>query len=210
MMACKAWLFDRDPKASVLRSILASKKPYEQKALGRKVPGFINSIWQAASSEIVIASQITRAEVDQHLAEIYLKSDKILVEGSPADKIWGVGLHWKGTAIEDERNWIGENRLGWCHGLARKMFREERKIQLRAMTSTRNRTSTHSNTTTNNQSQPIQNMQDGEIMEDHSIMEVAESSDSDGDMTISESLDSDESFVIVDDVDAEEDGVDVN
>ena len=133
MMACKAWLFDRDPQASVLRSILASKKPFEQKALGRKVPGFIDSIWHAASFEIVIASQIARAEVDECLAKIYLESgNKIFVEGSPKDKIWGVGIHWKDKAIEDERNWIGENRLGWCHGLARKEFREDWKMKSQA------------------------------------------------------------------------------
>jgi ribA/ribD-fused uncharacterized protein len=159
MMACKAWLFDQDPKASVLRSILASKKPYEQKALGRKVPGFIDSIWQAASFGIVVASQVTRAEADRRLAEIYLSSNKIFVEGSPKDKIWGVGLHWEDATIEDERNWLGENRLGWCHGIARRIFREEKRIQLLEATTMRTRTSTHS------------------------------SSDSDGGVSISESLD---------------------
>ena len=38
--------------------------------------------------------------------------DKDFVEGSPIDKIWGVGIAWDSPLIEDEGNWLGENLLG--------------------------------------------------------------------------------------------------
>ena len=126
MMACKAWLFDRDPEAAVLRSILASKKPADQKTMGRKVPGFNETIWEAVSIKIVVASQIARAEVNPQLATIYRKSgSRIFVEGSPYDRIWGVGLRWNERLIENERNWNGKNKLGLCHGFARHVLWEQ-------------------------------------------------------------------------------------
>lgn len=143
IMACKAWLFDEDPKASMLKAILESKKPMVQKSLGRKVPGFNDTVWLPASVEIVVASQIARAEVDQRLAKLYESSgEKQFVEGSPRDKIWGVGIHWKERAIEDERNWRGENRLGKCHGLAREALRRQKEEKLAEVTDMQNGTET--------------------------------------------------------------------
>jgi ribA/ribD-fused uncharacterized protein len=95
MMASKAWLFDRSPEATVLRSILASKKPVDQKALGRKVPGFNEKVWDMVSNRVVVASQLARAAVDPKLAIIYNTSGtRMFVEGSPYDNIWGVGVRW--------------------------------------------------------------------------------------------------------------------
>ena len=44
----------------------------------------------------------------------------ILVEGSPVDPIWGVGLHFDDDLILDEKNWKGQNLLGKCLMQARK------------------------------------------------------------------------------------------
>jgi ribA/ribD-fused uncharacterized protein len=126
MMASKAWLFDRSPEATVLRSILASKKPVDQKALGRKVPGFNEKVWDMVSNRVVVASQLARAAVDPKLAIIYNTSGtRMFVEGSPYDNIWGVGVRWDDKRIENTRNWKGKNKLGECHRIARNLFREQ-------------------------------------------------------------------------------------
>ena len=39
-------------------------------------------------------------------------ADRIFVEASPYDKIWGVGLYETDDRILDEKNWLGENLLG--------------------------------------------------------------------------------------------------
>lgn len=38
--------------------------------------------------------------------------DRVIVEGSPYDPIWGVKLAWDSNEILDERNWKGSNLLG--------------------------------------------------------------------------------------------------
>jgi len=106
---------------STLPSILREPHPRRQKLLGRKARNFHAETWDAAASiPIVAAACIARAEVDDHLRDIYLRSGaRTIVEGSPRDRVWGVGIMWNDGRIKDEANWKGENRLGVCHGLAR-------------------------------------------------------------------------------------------
>jgi predicted NAD-dependent protein-ADP-ribosyltransferase YbiA (DUF1768 family) len=47
------------------------------------------------------------------------------VEGSPSDRVWGIGLRWNLPEADDNRNWKGENRLGRCHDEAAKYIREK-------------------------------------------------------------------------------------
>ena len=127
MMACKAWLFDTDPAATTLKAILAAHSPSVQKMLGRQVRGFNEQIWTPASVEIMIASQLARSEVNETLAELYRSSgSRKFVEGSSTDRIWGVGLHFLNRAIDNPRNWKGENRLGKCHSLTREILRSQK------------------------------------------------------------------------------------
>lgn len=99
--------------------IMTEKAPMKQKALGRRVRGFDEEVWRRASVPAVMAGCVARAAGDPELRDVYQEAEgRMFVEGSPRDRVWGVGLGWKSTPIEDESNWRGENRLGRCHALA--------------------------------------------------------------------------------------------
>jgi ribA/ribD-fused uncharacterized protein len=110
---------------STLCSVLRTTSPKEQKALGRACRNFDPTIWDVASIPVAVACSVARAEADSSLKKIYLKAAKrTFVEGSPKDNIWGVGIHWTHSSINDPKKWRGANRLGICHGLARNMILE--------------------------------------------------------------------------------------
>ncbi|WP_338864628.1 NADAR family protein [Myxococcus stipitatus] len=110
MMAGKARLFG---DAEVLNEILAAKTPPAQKALGRKVRGFDVATWERERERIVYAGN--RAKFTQHAAllEVLLATQGTeLVEASPMDRIWGVGLKMEDPRIQDPSKWRGLNLLG--------------------------------------------------------------------------------------------------
>jgi ribA/ribD-fused uncharacterized protein len=140
-----AYAFDMkkhpDIQDTILLQILHATDPPKIKALGRRCPDFSPRIWDAASPPIVTAACVARAEKDGDLAAIYqdnFDADAVdekgvkgklrrgFVEGSPTDRIWGVGMGIDNTNIDDERNWRGQNRLGDCHDQACLIFGRRR------------------------------------------------------------------------------------
>lgn len=115
-----------------LCKILRTSSPRDQKGLGRAARNFNPKIWDKASIPIVTACSVVRAEADPELGGIYERSGtRKFVEGSPLDYVWGVGLKWDDERIDDERNWLGENRLGRCHDEARKIYMERKQAKSR-------------------------------------------------------------------------------
>jgi predicted NAD-dependent protein-ADP-ribosyltransferase YbiA (DUF1768 family) len=62
------------------------------------------------------------ANRDREMTEIQVRR---FVEGSPVDRVWGVGLKWDDPKCEEEASWRGENRLGKCHDEAARYMREK-------------------------------------------------------------------------------------
>lgn len=106
----KAKFFNDEETA---HKILITPNPSENKALGRKVKGFDADIWSKVSYDIMFAVNFEKFNQNHDLKYILLSTDdKIIVEASPYDKIWGIGLYWDTDDCLDEANWDGLNLLG--------------------------------------------------------------------------------------------------
>lgn len=111
MMAEKARMFGDTDK---LERIMKATHPAEQKHLGRQVQSFDERVWQQLCQLIVYRGNFAKFSQDNNLFDILLleTGDRVIVEGSSYDKIWGVGLAWNDPLIEDKKNWQGTNWLG--------------------------------------------------------------------------------------------------
>ncbi|EKM52898.1 uncharacterized protein PHACADRAFT_48531, partial [Phanerochaete carnosa HHB-10118-sp] len=110
MMACKALLFGDD---DAFRAVLAADAGDMRrvKALGRAVRGFDDDTWNAAREEVVFRGNVHKFRQNAELGETLLATgDKVLVEASPRDRIWGIGFGEK-RALEVKERW-GLNLLG--------------------------------------------------------------------------------------------------
>lgn len=112
MMAGKARLFDDE---QALAQILAAPTPAEAKDLGRLVRGYDDDAWCAARFEIVVAGNVAKFGQDQALRAYLLDTaQRVLVEASPRDRIWGIGLGAGNERATDPRQWRGGNLLGFA------------------------------------------------------------------------------------------------
>lgn len=112
MMVGKARLFGDHAMAA---RILAAPHPGEAKQLGRAVAGFDDALWEQRRSEIVVAGNLAKFGQHAPLREFLLRTgDRILVEASPVDRIWGIGLAAADPDAERPERWRGENLLGFA------------------------------------------------------------------------------------------------
>ncbi|MFJ8494035.1 NADAR family protein [Streptomyces sp. NPDC094038] len=121
MMAGKARLFG-DPEAE--RAVLAAAHPAEAKKAGRLVRGFDESIWTRERFRIVAEGSAHKFAAEPELRDYLLSTgDRVLVEASPVDRIWGIGLAATAPAAEDPGRWRGLNLLGFALMEAREQLR---------------------------------------------------------------------------------------
>lgn len=109
MMAQKALSFD-DMQA--YNDIMATPDPAKQKAIGRKVQGFDPDAWNAISKDVVYEACWEKFQDPKLKAELLATGTKEIVEASPYDKIWGIGLGEEDPLIWDKTKWQGLNWLG--------------------------------------------------------------------------------------------------
>ena len=110
MMAEKARVFD---DADALAAILATGAPREQQAIGRTVRGFEVEVWHSVCRGIVYAGNLARFGQDAAAGAMLLATgDKTMVEASPTDRIWGIGLAQDDPRALDPTQWRGTNWLG--------------------------------------------------------------------------------------------------
>jgi hypothetical protein len=110
MMYGKAKLFGDEASAEEL---LKTSDPKKCKAIGRGVEGFKESIWNAKCEAIVSIGCREKFLQNPDLLEHLLSTEgRVIVEASPYDKIWGIGLKDDHPDATNPNRWRGENRLG--------------------------------------------------------------------------------------------------
>jgi len=126
MMAQKAKLFN-DQK--IFKKIISSDKPGEVKELGRQVVGFNETKWNENRFEIVKQGNIHKFTQNPKLEEYLLKTEnRILVEASPVDTIWGIGLTQDSKDINNVNAWRGLNLLGFALMEARDFILKKKNV----------------------------------------------------------------------------------
>ena len=110
MMSKKAELFV-DRKAQL--KIMAYSDPRMQKAIGKTVKGFVVDQWNAVAKDIVFRGNMAKFTQNSDLKGYMLATgDQEIVEASPQDVIWGIGLSADDPDAHDKTKWKGTNWLG--------------------------------------------------------------------------------------------------
>ena len=121
MMWSKAKLFGDDEIAD---QVLTVRHPSKAKALGRQVRGFDERRWVAERFEIVVAASVAKfGQHDDLGAFLRGTGDRVLVEASPHDRVWGIGMAASDPAAEDPSQWRGDNLLGFALMRAREILK---------------------------------------------------------------------------------------
>lgn len=122
MMAGKARLFG---DAEAAERAVEAKTPAEAKKVGRLVRDFDGDVWERERFGLVVAGSVHKFGQDAELGGFLLGTgDRVLVEASPVDRIWGIGLAADDPRAEDPATWRGLNLLGFALMEARAALRD--------------------------------------------------------------------------------------
>jgi ribA/ribD-fused uncharacterized protein len=110
MMWRKAALFGDHAAAD---AVLAAATPAQAKALGRGVRGFDAQVWARERFGIVVDGSVAKFGSDPALRDYLLSTgQRTLVEASPDDAVWGIGLPAEHPDARSPDRWPGLNLLG--------------------------------------------------------------------------------------------------
>lgn len=112
MMSQKALIFD---DKEIFEQIMACDDPKTIKSFGRKIRNFDEKIWNEVKYSIVLNGNYLKFSQNRQLMEFLLSTgDRILVEASPYDGIWGIQMNADDERAENPNKWQGENLLGFA------------------------------------------------------------------------------------------------
>lgn len=112
MMIHKAKLFGDE---EILLKMLQKESPKDVKNLGRQIRNFDPQIWDKHKFQIVKQGNYLKFSQNEPLKHFLQQTtNKVLVEASPVDPIWGIGLAEDSPQVTNPREWKGENLLGFA------------------------------------------------------------------------------------------------
>lgn len=111
MMAKKAQLFNDDEMYALIMEDIHPKKMQQY---GRQVAKFDKRVWDQNAIAIVYQGNMFKFRDNPRLLEgLVATRGRTLVEASPVDRIWGIGLSEDSQFCEDCEKWRGTNWLGY-------------------------------------------------------------------------------------------------
>ena len=121
MMRNKALTFNDQ---TIAAAILANPDPRAAKAFGKKIADYDYKTWYNVKHEVVKQGNILKFGQNPTLNDFLLATDAIiLVEASPNDAMWGIGMSATDAERVSPEDWKGTNWLGWCLMEARDALR---------------------------------------------------------------------------------------
>lgn len=110
MMLKKAELFTDNAAAQL---IMSTTDPSEQKAIGRRIRNYSDMQWIMIARDVVFSANMAKFTQDKTLRRFLLGTgEEELVEASPTDQRWGIGLSMNDPDRFDRTKWQGFNWLG--------------------------------------------------------------------------------------------------
>lgn len=120
MMVQKAKLFG---DVEISEAILSCEHPAEAKKLGRKVRGFNADIWDKHCFDYVVTGNIAKFGQNPDLKNFLINTkERVLVEASPSDSVWGIGMAIDNPDVANPTKWLGQNLLGFALMAAREQL----------------------------------------------------------------------------------------
>lgn len=120
MMAEKARTFG---DAEALEAIMKSSDPKYQKAVGRSVKNFNPHIWEKIAPDVVLRANVAKFSDPELKKFLFSFGNEEIVEASPYDKIWGIGMGENDPDVLDKTKWQGQNLLGEAIMQAREVIK---------------------------------------------------------------------------------------
>lgn len=124
MMLYKASFFDDNESFHAIR--MASGNPREQKRLGRLVKNYDEAKWAEERFKAVTEINYDKFSQNEDLKELLLLTASMeIVEASPVDLIWGIGMGLDNPNLLDRKLW-GQNLLGKAIVQARALILDDK------------------------------------------------------------------------------------
>src|SRR5699024_5169580 len=107
VMYRKAKLFGAN---DIANRILLETDPVNCKRIGRRIKiDFKEDVWEKERERIYKEVLLDKFSIPYLKQQLLETKDKIIVEASPYDTIWGIGMGENDKGVDNPRNWRGQN-----------------------------------------------------------------------------------------------------